>query len=228
MEDIIRRSEEESEGAAKLLQLWGYLESRDDWYELFLWSLCWEQAPSWLPQVADTEVVFLVTLKLLLEFSLVEQNADGESYSMHPVVHCWIREVVNRNEDDGKPLHTAVATVGLWSNDGWEAEFLAAGCRRLPHAIRISQHSFLKDRLDLYPYDQEGNAYLRGRRNTGSLCSRQDWHVEAEIILRKMRALVQGEEGVAIDIDLRFATTDRLALCLAVQKKYIEADNLSQ
>jgi hypothetical protein len=72
VEDIIRRSEEESEGAAKLLQLWGYLESRDDWYELFLWSLYWEQAPSWLPQVADTEVVFLVTLKLLLEFSLVE------------------------------------------------------------------------------------------------------------------------------------------------------------
>jgi hypothetical protein len=121
VEDIIRRSEEESEGAAKLLQLWGYLYSRDDWYELFRWSLCWEQAPSRLPQVADTEVVFLGTLKLLLEYSLVEQNADGESYSIHPVVHDWIREVVNRNEDDGKPLHTAVATVGLWSNDGLEA-----------------------------------------------------------------------------------------------------------
>jgi hypothetical protein len=66
-----------------------------------------------------------------------------------------------------------------WRLGGREAEFLAAGRRRLPHAIRISQQSFLKDGLGLYPYDQEGNAYLYGLRNTGSLCYRQDWHVEA-------------------------------------------------
>ena len=82
-----------------------------------------------------------MTLKLLIEYSLVEQNADGESYSIHPVVHDWIRVVVNRNEDDCKPLHTAVATVGLWNSDGREAGrlsfwLLGVGVYRMPSGYR--------------------------------------------------------------------------------------------
>lgn len=43
--------------------------------------------PDWLQQIAATEISFLAAVGILLDFSLVEQNDNSDSYLMYAVVH---------------------------------------------------------------------------------------------------------------------------------------------
>ena len=77
--------------AAKLLQLWSYLDNQELWYQLLKWPRWENNRPDWLKQIAATEISFLAAVGILLDFSLVEQNNNSDSYSMHAVVHDWIQ-----------------------------------------------------------------------------------------------------------------------------------------
>jgi len=118
-DELKRRNEE----AAKLLRLWGYLDNQELWFQLLQWEGFERVAPSWLRKITATEISFLGTIDVLLNYSLVEWN-DDETYSMHTVVHDWIQASINADEDDGllhiatticlvrlKPFATAVGLV---------------------------------------------------------------------------------------------------------------------
>lgn len=69
---------------------------------LFKWSQRQHQAPYWLLEIFKGEITFPDAINMLLDYSLVERNEGVASYSMHLVVHDWIRETLNRDEDGGR------------------------------------------------------------------------------------------------------------------------------
>ena len=50
-------------------------------------------------------------IKTLLGYSLIEQKESSDSYSMHVVVHDWIREFVNKEEGAGGFVSAALSLM---------------------------------------------------------------------------------------------------------------------
>lgn len=129
---------QKNEDAAKLLQLWGYLDSQDLWYELLKWQHYKNSAPEWLRRITTTELAFLDTIQALVEFSLIEEKEGSTCYSMHSVVHDWIKGHINQGKVNGM-LRTSICCVGftipsLFTEGVWRT------IRRLqPHAILLSR-----------------------------------------------------------------------------------------
>jgi tetratricopeptide (TPR) repeat protein len=215
-----------NEGAAKLLQLWAYLDNRDVWYELFRWPQWGHQAPDWLLQLVSTEITFLDAIGMLLEYSLVEKNEGLASYSMHAVVHDWIREIVNR-DDDGAFLKIAVGTVGLWADSAVQKEeqdCLALERRLLPHAARISQHLFEKAVLRYHPSDKgKGSRYfLNGLGGLGDIFYQYCMYTDAESIYQRL--LTEEEKSCGAENRFMLYSLHTLGNIYADQGKYQEAE----
>jgi tetratricopeptide (TPR) repeat protein len=219
-----------NEGAARLLQLWAYLDNRDVWYELFRWPQWGHQAPDWLLQLVSTEITFLDAIGMLLEYSLVEKNEGLASYSMHAVVHDWIREIVNR-DDDGAFLKIAVGTVGLWADSASEKEeqdCRAVERRVLPHAIRISQQSFQKAVLRHDPSlkSKGGGYFLVGLRGLGAMFHKYCLFAESESMYQRL--LREQENTCGAESLSTFHTLHELGSLYRDQGKYREAEVVLQ
>lgn len=106
--------------AFKLLSLWGFLDNSDVWWELL--NIAWEckagfaesesnlQSPEafnertgsdhnresktndWVTKLAKDESLFNKAIYTLREFYFVRRNAASDSFSIHPVVHQWLRQ----------------------------------------------------------------------------------------------------------------------------------------
>jgi hypothetical protein len=96
--------------AAKLLQLWAYLDHQDLWFGLLTRGSRGSEDPDWLQDIVRQELRFKGVMKKLLAYSLVESHQDTESYSMHPVVHDWCIESISRGKLD--LMRLALTTVG--------------------------------------------------------------------------------------------------------------------
>lgn len=221
--DELKRKDD---GAAKLLQLWAYLDNRDVWYELFRWPQWNHQSPDWLLQVVATEIAFLDSINMLLEYSLVEKNEGVASYSMHAVVHDWIRETVNR-DDDGMFLKLAVGTVGLLADSATRREEL--DCRDLerrvlPHAVRISQHSFERAvlRPDPLRKGKGGGFFLSGLRGLGDIFYRYFMFAAAELMYQRL--LTEQEKVCGAENQSTLYSVHELGNIYADQGKYREAE----
>lgn len=107
--------------AVGLLQLWSFMDNSDLWWELLntalecpkkrvssrslpnLTTICSDVLPysmgnvgtTWLQELAEDEIIFLEAMRVLLEFSFVRKNIDSQSYSIHPLVHEWIRSTIH-------------------------------------------------------------------------------------------------------------------------------------
>lgn len=91
----------QNEFSANLLQLWAYFDNLDLWLELL-------QAGSlnglkWLSQLAQDELSFTQTLRVLYDYGLVEANTfsqesgvESGGYSMHSCVYFWTIHVLNK------------------------------------------------------------------------------------------------------------------------------------
>lgn len=106
--------------ASRLLSLWGFLDNSDVWWELL--NLAWKckagfaesesdlQSPgvyderagsgydsesNWVTRLAKDEVLFNKAIYTLREFYFVRSNAASDSFSIHPVVHHWLRQRLN-------------------------------------------------------------------------------------------------------------------------------------
>ena len=118
--------------AAKLLQLWAYLDNQDLWFELLERGSRGPKDPVWLQDLVGSEIGFRKTIKKLLAYSLVESHQDTESYSIHPVVHDWCRESISR--DKFELMMLATMTVGFAAPGKTEPEYWLMQQRLLPHA----------------------------------------------------------------------------------------------
>lgn len=127
--------------AAKLLLLWGFIDNSDIWWGLFHLALeCENQRciardlpvpdhetgnSNWLVDLADDENNFLEAIRVLRDFSFVNQVSGSDGYAIHPVLHHWARSQVPATLANSY-LNTAAAILGR-----------ASPLAHLPHAWLI-------------------------------------------------------------------------------------------
>jgi tetratricopeptide (TPR) repeat protein len=83
------RVQQQYPDAAELLILLATFDHRDIWFKLVQGCGQASDAPSWFRNSLASEMTFVATLMPLINFSLVETNQRGGSYSIHPVVQEW-------------------------------------------------------------------------------------------------------------------------------------------
>lgn len=220
--DELKRKDE---GAVKLLQLWGYLDSQDLWFRLLQWPIYWAQAPEWLRQITATEISFLKTTRTLLSYSLIEQKGSSDSYSMHAVVHDWIREFINK-EDSDDLFRIGIISVGLAVPGENEKDYWTMQHRLLPHASRLSRHLHINPVFSNRPNEIDDTFYLHGLHNLGLLYSDQGKLAEAEAMYQ--RALAGYEKALGPEHTSTLRTVNNLGLLYRDQGKRAEAEAMYQ
>ena len=156
--------------AFRLLTLWGFLDNSDVWWELL--NLAWKckselvesesdlQSPEihnerigpglesdvktdrWLSELAQNEMLFNKAIFTLREFYFVRRNAASDSFSIHPVVHQWLRERLN-TESWHANLSTAISILGrsvpyAHFHEPWILQ--ASSCRACRHLSQSSRY----------------------------------------------------------------------------------------
>ena len=86
-----------------------------------------------------SETGFGRIIKKLLAYSLVEPYQDTESYSIHPVIHEWYLESINRGKFE--LMMVAAMTVGFAAPGETEPEYWPMQQRLLPHANQCIQQA---------------------------------------------------------------------------------------
>ena len=209
-------------GAAMLLRLWGYLDNQELWYQLLLW-LGWKNAaPGWLQQVTATNVSFLATIGTLLDFSLIEQNDNSETYSMHTVVHDWIQASNNMSKDEGL-LQTALTTIGLAVPGEYTRDSTTVQRRLLPHLIQLLQ--YWSNIAEVQDY-VDNVVYLESLHMLGNLCASQGKLAEAEEMYQQ--ALQGKEKALGVEHMSTLDTVHNLGNLYSNQGKLAEAEKIYQ
>jgi len=96
--------------AAKLLQLWAYLDYQDVWFKLLKRGSRGSKDPVWFQDIVRSEIGFERVIKMLLTCSLVEPHLNIDSYSIHSVVHDWCMESISKDKHELMVL--ALTVVG--------------------------------------------------------------------------------------------------------------------
>jgi tetratricopeptide (TPR) repeat protein len=130
----------QSEEAAWLLKLWGFLDNGELWYELV--AACNDLAaetdvPTWLLEVAKDELSFAEVMGLLSCYSLVDGKEGTEGHSMHSVLHRWCSSLVEE-EERAKLGCLATALVALNVPLESDTEFWKKRKRMMAHGLRVS------------------------------------------------------------------------------------------
>jgi tetratricopeptide (TPR) repeat protein len=207
-----------NEDAAKLLQLWGYLDNQELWFQLLQWQGYEREAPSWLRKIVATEISFLTTIDILLTYSLIERNDNTESYSLHAVVHDWIRASINEKNDESL-LEIAITTIGLAVPEDNVRDSMTIQRRLLPHVIRWSQHLGQVSRVQ---QTLDKHAYLTGLHKLGDLYRNQGRFAEAEAISE--RALAGKERVLGAEHTSTLQTVNNLGNLYRHQGRLAEAE----
>ena len=132
----------QSEEAAWLLKLWGYLDHSELWYELVAAAIELPEeidTPAWLLSIAEDELAYADAIGLLSRYSLVDGREDSNTHSMHSVLHQWCRRLVEGKEQQhalGRIAAEIVASNVPYEDD---PEFWKKRKRLLGHAIGVSE-----------------------------------------------------------------------------------------
>ncbi len=132
--------------AAKLPQLWTYLDHQDLWFELLKRGSLGSKDAVWFQDLVESEIGFKRLIKTLLAYSLVESHLDIESYSIHLVVHDWCIESISKDNLDLMML--ALTIVGFATPSQSEPKYWVMQQRLLPHADRCMRQLLMVDVSD--------------------------------------------------------------------------------
>jgi tetratricopeptide (TPR) repeat protein len=128
----------QSEEAAWLLKLWGFLDNGEVWYELI--AACKEaemNIPVWLVEITEDELAFAEAMGLLSRYSLVDGKEGTGSHSMHSVLHRWCCNLA----DGAEQYELGRIAVGLVASSvpgESEVEFWKKQKRLMAHGLRTS------------------------------------------------------------------------------------------
>ena len=208
--------------AAKLLRLWGYLDNQELWYQLLWRPRRGEAGPDWLRHITATEITFLAAVGTLSDFSLIEQNDNSETYSMHAVVHDWIQASINTRKDDSL-LQTAIISLGRAVPRKNARDSTTIQRRLLPHLIQLLQYWSCVTEV----HDYVNNAaYLHSLHMLGNLCADQGKPAEAEKMYQW--ALQRNEKGWGPEHILTLNTVHDLGNFYTSQGELDEAEKMYQ
>ena len=134
--------------AANLLLLLSCFDNHDIWFGLLEHSNNTVKAPEWLKSITSEESDFLNVIKILLNYSFIELEEDGNSYSIHPVTQDWCQEYLKK--------HEAEEEINMAS--------LISLCSAIPPASekadRITEQRLLPHANSLLPFFREGSSLL--------------------------------------------------------------------
>jgi tetratricopeptide (TPR) repeat protein len=135
---------EKNEDTANLLLLWSFLDNKDLWYGLFAEAckIDWRAAQmltKWIGKVANSEIQFTGAMRLLRNYSLVEEITGTTSYATHPVVHQWTRYSQGTHFETDL-MQLAIVVVGQCVPRHHELDYYALQRRLLPHAQVCFNH----------------------------------------------------------------------------------------
>ena len=204
--------------AAKLLQLWAYLDHQDLWFELLTRGSSGLKDPDWLQDIVRQELRFKGVMKRLLAYSLVESHQDIESYSMHPVVHDWCIESISCGKLD--LMRLALIIVGAAAPKPLEPANWAMQQRLLPHANRCMQQLHTTKGLD----EIEDGDCNDGVYNLGFLYFKQGKLAEAEKMYQ--RALKGHDEVWGSEHESTLNVVYNIGVLYFKQDKWIEAEKM--
>ena len=133
---------QQSELAAKLLQLWAYFDNQDVWLELLQEGR--DDDIKWFWELTRDQLVFNKAVRVLCDHALVEAEAEAVSrkdtkesrgYGMHSCVHAWTMHVVNERWDD-RLARLALTCVGRHVPSTTAPQYWVTQQRLLRHANR--------------------------------------------------------------------------------------------
>ncbi|KAH8728360.1 hypothetical protein GQ44DRAFT_824189 [Phaeosphaeriaceae sp. PMI808] len=131
----------QSEEAAWLLKLWGYLDHGELWYELVATATKLPEGintPAWLLSIAEDELEYADAVGILSRYSLVDRREDSNTHSMHSVLHQWCGRLAEDKEQQHALGRIAVEIVASNVPSEDEPEFWRKRKRLLRHAIGVS------------------------------------------------------------------------------------------
>jgi tetratricopeptide (TPR) repeat protein len=162
----------------------------------------------------------LATINAILDFSLIEQNDKSETYSMHALVHDWIRASIKDKEDEGL-LQIEITTLGLAVPEANTRDYWITERRLLPHIIHCSQYFNQVSEIQKH-FDEE--TYLSSLHNLGNLYRDQGRLTEAEAMYKE--TLVGCEKAFGVEHQATLATVNYLGILYWRQSRHTEAETM--
>jgi tetratricopeptide (TPR) repeat protein len=229
---------EKHAATANLLLLWSFLDNKDLWHGLFA-TACKKSTvvasllSGWLGEMATSELDFSQAMRLLRNYSLVEEVVETTSYSTHPVVHQWA------HHSQGKHFATelsrlAIITVGCTVLDNSTRDYSTLQRRLLPHAQVCSKRLIKSatdwwlgiDKVDSgrFDGDEQCAVILEAIHLLGTLYKDQGKLGEAEKMYE--RALRGREEVLGPTHTLTLNTVNNLGNLYKDQGKLGEAEKM--
>jgi tetratricopeptide (TPR) repeat protein len=228
---------EKNESAANMLLLWSFLDNKDLWYGL-LATACQKsittrsKLSNWIGNAAISELKFSQAMRLLRNYSLVEEVEAAASYYTHPVVHKWAYHY--QSADSRKRIGRLAVMVVGWAVPPDSARDKSAVQRRLlPHVQACSQYVAVAELEQIEEYRDENEpgsegenivVYLDGVHLLGLLYADQGKLGEAEMMY--MRALQGKEEALGPKHTSTLGTVNNLGNLYANQGKLDEAEKM--
>jgi tetratricopeptide (TPR) repeat protein len=149
----------ESEEAANLLKLWGFLDREDLWYGLLASVRDFDEdsrVPEWLAVLAENEIKFHRAIVLLRRYSLVDIAVQQVgSHAIHVVLHAWCHHL-SANEERRAMLLLAVRIVAQAVPAESNTTYWTLQRRLLPHGMHVyAKMSVLRRQHDWESYDED-------------------------------------------------------------------------
>lgn len=131
--------------AAKLLLVLAHFDNRDLWYELIQGCCYSSDVPLWLKRITASSLAFKISVRTLLEFSLLEIKPHRGAYMMHSVVQNWCLHVASL-EENIHPLQLskmALIAVGYATHEVSDSNYYVLQQRLIPHARHVCRGDWL-------------------------------------------------------------------------------------
>jgi tetratricopeptide (TPR) repeat protein len=128
---------DKDKATANLLLLWSFLDNKDLWHGLFAPACSYSAVAAkmlwkWIGNIASSKIEFSNAMRLLRNYSLVEEMEGTTSYATHPVVHRWA--YYSQGKSFAMELgQLAVVTVGLAVPRNTSRDYMAMERQLLPH-----------------------------------------------------------------------------------------------
>ncbi|OHW93509.1 NB-ARC and TPR domain protein [Colletotrichum incanum] len=212
-----RHIQQQSQGAAMLLQLWAYFDNEDLWYELLQGG--GSDSPAWLRDVTKDKFNFNRAMRVLSQHGLVgvdtptkEIGGGSQGYSVHGCVHEWMIHVLNNGVDE-QLAQTAMRCVASQVPSVEQKEYWVVQRRLLQHADRCVTRSGMgaAEKEEVWVFHKLGNLYY----NQGRL-------KEAEAMYK--RALQGKEKALGPDHTSTLDTVNNLGNLYLDQGQFKEAE----
>ena len=220
---LFSRLQEKSGHAAKLLILWGFLDNRDIWYELFKTALTLNIAselPSWYVDCVDDYSNFVKCTQLFVLYSFIDVKMGSSSFSVHPVLHQCCFQALDDNMAEMAWL--AFVLVALFAPDSTMTDCPLAQRRLLPHCDRL--WFLLGQTVPKAPCNEEESPLDIACDVIGDLYEDQGKLREAEDMY--VRALAGKEEALGPEHTSTLRTVNNLGLLYRCQDKLRKAEDM--